>query len=95
MTTLDSSRETLAWAANRLTEAHRTVDLPAKAFSEVLETYLLATRAYHQTIRETNERVRHDNERVTSRTEQAHRRVQGNTEHAQPYSAQPVQFHAL
>lgn len=61
-TTLDKARETLAWASNRLTEAHRDTDLPDTAFAEVLDTYLLATRAYHQTIRDTNQELRHDHQ---------------------------------
>lgn len=67
MQTLETSRETLAWASNRLAEAHRACDLPDRQFEEVLATYLLATRAYHQTIRETNEGLRNDLNRRAKR----------------------------
>lgn len=54
----DSSYQNLAWATNRLTEAHRTTNLSDQAFEEILQTYLIAQRAYHQDIRDTNERTR-------------------------------------
>lgn len=57
MTTLDKARETLTWAANRLAAAHAEPHLPDAAFAEVLDTYMLATRAYHHSIRETNKEV--------------------------------------
>ena len=67
MQTLDTARETLAWASNRLAEAHRSIDLPEKGFREVLDTYLLASRAYHTAIREINESLRDDTQRLNSR----------------------------
>lgn len=71
MTRLAPSYQALNWAAKRLTEAHRDPELPATAFQEVLDTYLIATRAYHQAIRDENERLTLDTHRIASRTDQA------------------------
>lgn len=60
MQTLETARETLAWAANRLAEAHRDISINDHQFNEVLATYLLATRAYHMAIHETNHQLQQD-----------------------------------
>lgn len=92
-TTLDRSRETLTWAANRLTEAHQNPDLPEKTFQEVLDTYILATRAYHLEIRRTNERIRLDLHRTAHRTNPAMHRVHESGKEAEPPSTHPQQGH--
>lgn len=54
MKELDAARASLSWASNRLTQAHQDVHLKQDEFNDALEVYLLATRAYHQTIRRAN-----------------------------------------
>lgn len=67
MQTLETARETLAWASNRLAEAHRSCTMTDPQFEEVLDTFLLATRAYHHQIRLTNESLRDDTGRIANR----------------------------
>lgn len=54
MKELDAARASLSWASNRLTQAHQDTHLKPDEFNDALEVYLLATRAYHQTIRRAN-----------------------------------------
>lgn len=58
MTLLDQSYRALQWAADRLAETHRE-SVSLEVFTEALDTYILATRAYHHAIRQTNERIAH------------------------------------
>ncbi|MBM7052227.1 hypothetical protein [Rothia sp. ZJ1223] len=68
---LDRDRRTLTWASNRLAEGHRALDLPEHEFQDILTGFLLATRAYHQSIRNINESNRRDYQRINSRTNKA------------------------
>lgn len=69
---LDQSYQALKWAADRLAEVHRE-SVSLETFTEALETYVLATRAYHHCIRDENERIRLDTHRIASRTDQANK----------------------
>ena len=58
MKRLEEARNLLKWASNRLTAAHRdTQQLTDKEFEEDLICYLMATRNYHEAIREANKEI--------------------------------------